>query len=118
MTPDQVRAVLTETGDADLAPFIDVATRMLDRVFAAGQLADQHLADLELYVSAHLAAVTLEKGGLTRTKVGESEDWFAHAAHSDAMGLEATPYGKTAMLLDTTGLLRQQAARSFVFQVA
>ena len=86
--------------------FIATATLVVTEELADQGLSDDRLTQIELYLAAHFAALndprmeSEEIGGEYKSKVqGKTE-----------MNLDATFYGQTAKLLDTSGTLAQLGA--------
>ncbi|KKM90837.1 hypothetical protein LCGC14_1234670, partial [marine sediment metagenome] len=63
--------------------------------------ADQ-LRDIELYLSAHLATLTIDGGGVSLERIGSSSIQYAQL-QGDKLYL--TRFGQLAIMLDTTGKL-------------
>lgn len=101
--------VIVSTSIADVTtPFIDIATLIVDEDLASYGMSADRLEKIELYLAAHFVAMTEERGGLTRTRTGDSEDYF-RAFTGD--GMRATRFGQTAMLLDESGKLSGMGLR-------
>lgn len=88
----------------DLETFIDTANLLVNEELASSGLSADRLKQVELYLAAHFAIVTLERGGLTRQKIGESEDFYQSWTNTE-LGLQSTRYGQQASMLDTSGKL-------------
>lgn len=104
VTPDQVKAIYPTT--SDLTPFVTVADLLVQENLSGKGLSRARLVQIELYLAAHFALVTLERGGLTRRKIGDSEDFYQAWTNSE-IGFAATRFGQQASLLDTSGTLAQ-----------
>jgi hypothetical protein len=63
---------------------------------------DEVLTKIELYLAAHFVALTEEKGGITRAKMGDADESYANVY---ASGFKSTRYGQTALNFDTSGIL-------------
>ncbi len=95
--------VIVETSISDVTtPFIDMATLIVDEDLADTGMSAARLTKIELYLAAHFVLMTEERGGLTKTKTGESEDTFRSFM---GLALKGTRYGQTALLLDSSGVL-------------
>lgn len=88
----------------DLSSYIQSAHLFVKEELISTGLSEDRLTQIELYLAAHFAIITLEKGGLTRQKIGESEDFFQGWTNT-SVGLNATRYGQQAVMLDTSGNL-------------
>lgn len=105
VTSTQVRAVYQEIpSDKDISAFILTALLVVDETLDGQGLSQARLDQIATYLAAHLVAQDLERGGLTRSKDGESEDDYASYG-SKALGYASTRWGQTAIALDTTGKL-------------
>lgn len=102
VTDTEVKEIYITT--VDTTPFITTATLLVDEELVGQGLSDDRLKQIELYLAAHYASLSLEKGGLKRRKMGESEDEFRGPTGS-ALGLLSSSYGQQAVALDSTGLL-------------
>ena len=102
VTSSEVKVVVSTSIDNVTTPFIDIATLIVDEDLADYGMSADRLTKIELYLAAHFVAMKEERGGLTRTRTGDSEDYF-RAFMGD--GLKATRYGQTAMLIDSSGRL-------------
>lgn len=90
--------------DSELDVLITIANLIRTEDFASTTLSQQRLDAIELNLAAHFAVITYERGGLTSTLVGTSEDKYQLI--SDKMyGLASTRFGRAALTLDTTGAL-------------
>jgi hypothetical protein len=90
--------------NSDVSPFIDVAHVLVTEELAASGLSDSRKAQIEKYLAAHFALVTLERGGLSRQKIGDAEDYY-QIWNNREQSLSATRFGQQALILDTTGTL-------------
>lgn len=106
---DVAKILPAEFVNDDFATFIASANLLVNEELASAGLSAARLTQIELYLSAHFAIITLEKGGLTRQKIGESEDFFQTWTNT-AVGLNATRYGQQATTMDTSGKLAALAS--------
>ena len=102
VTEHQVQLVIGVESGIDMSLFIEVASRLVDEVLATSSLSGKRLADIELYLAAHLAALTEEGGGVTMQRTGASSVQYAQLQGNN---LSLTRFGQMAMSLDTTGKL-------------
>ncbi len=65
------------------------------------------LEKIELYLASHFVALTVDQGGLTRSKLGDADESFANVYEA---GLKSTRFGQQALALDTSGILNRVAA--------
>ncbi len=94
----------TDADEGDLKPFIDAASMLVTEELSSSALSADRLKMIELYLSAHFALISLERGGLIRQQIGNSEEWYQNPGQNKT-GLTATRFGQTAVLLDTSGVL-------------
>lgn len=105
VTVDDVLKILPdEFAGEDLSTFISTADLLVTEELASTTLSTARKTQIELYLAAHLAIITLEKGGLTRRRIGDSEDYFQMWT-TIATGLQATRYGQQVAILDTSGVI-------------
>ena len=100
----QVKEVIdTSLTDATiLASMIDTANLYIDtHLLAQGHSADI-LEKIELYLAAHIVALTEERGSLRGGKFGDASE-FLSDVYSE--GFKATRFGQLAVSLDTSGVL-------------
>src|ERR1700679_3492232 len=108
ITAADVVSVYPEAGKAkvDLTGFINTAdlliTEELSNVRPA--LSVLRLTQIEKYLAAHYCCVAIERGGLTRQRVGESEDFYQGFSNKE-ISLSSTRFGQQAVILDTSGRL-------------
>lgn len=87
----------------DLSPFIEIGSRFVtEHLGSVSSLSSAQLKDIELYVSAHFAAMTVERGAPRFEQAGDSRvSWEFKGGE----GLNMTRFGKMALLVDTSGTL-------------
>ncbi len=103
VTDDQVQRVVDLPSGVEVQLFIEVASRLVDEVLASSGLSSGQLADIELYLSAHLVTLTEEGGGITMQRTGASSVQYAQLKGE---GLKLTRFGQMALDLDTSGKLK------------
>ena len=88
----------------DLEPYIQTAELVINEDLSDKGLSDDRLNSIALYLSAHFAAVALERGGIVRESMGgDYSISYKDAEGSGAFG--STRFGLQAMALDTSGTL-------------
>ncbi len=112
VTEDDVQKILGSESGVDLQLFIDVASRWVDDVLSGSSLTADRLGDIELYLAAHLGALTEEGGGVTLQRTGQSSVQYAQLGE----GLESTRFGRVALTLDKTGKLTSSVKEKATFQ--
>ena len=90
--------------DANLQVYVDLAWLIRSEDLEGKGLSSDRLDSIELFLSAHYAILTYEKGGLTQQMVGQSEDRYQLIGQK-MYGLSATRFGQAAVSLDTSGTL-------------
>ncbi len=112
VTPTDVTELLPAVDSGvSLAPFISIATILVDKVAAAdteGDLGAAQLAKIEALIAAH-AYVSLRDKQYTSKRTGDASATFQGQYGKK---LESTDFGQLAMMLDTTGFLEDLNAGS------
>ncbi len=121
-----VRVTAAEVKEV-IATSISDAIVLSSMITTASNYIDVHLPDaghsvatlksIELYLSAHLVAVTEERGGLKYSKLGDASDAWDVSKFGD--GFKSTRFGQTALALDTSGILASMGTSNLkaVFRV-
>ncbi len=115
-----IRVSATEVKEV-IATSISDGVVLSSMITTASNYIDVHLPDaghsaatlksIELYLSAHLVAVTEERGGLKYSKLGDASDAWDVSKFGD--GFKSTRFGQTALALDTSGILARIASSNF-----
>ncbi len=92
--------------DNDISAFIATANLLVTEVLGSSSLSSDRLKHIEQWLAAHLCA-TKDQRQSARTVDGRTT--LAFQGKTD-MGLEATHYGQTVLMLDSTGSLAEAAA--------
>ena len=103
-TATQVVAIRTSEVDGDIdvivAPFIEVASSLVDEFCTGGSLTNARLELIERWLSAHFLTLQSDQRLALSETVGPiTSTYFGKVGFA----LNLTPYGQQAMLLDTTG---------------
>ena len=114
VTEHQVQIIIGIESGIDMSLFIEVASRLVDEILATSSLSSKRLADVELYLAAHLAALTEEGGGVTMQRAGASSVQYAQLQGNN---LSLTRFGQMALSLDTTGKLAASTKEKARFSV-
>ena len=88
----------------NISIFLEMGNTLVEEMLATSGLSSRMLKLIELNLAAHFAVLSLEKGGLTRQKTGESEEGYRQDFTSKP-NLSMTRYGQQAVALDSTGVL-------------
>jgi hypothetical protein len=118
VTTDEVNDIMTDSvsPSKDLTPHIETANLMVTEDLVGQGLSDARLKLIEKWLSAHFAAIDVEKGGLTRIRTGDASEGYT-APTRMGKGLEMTRYGQQVMMLDTTGILRSHGEMKARFTI-
>ncbi len=108
VTADGVKTVIeTSIKDEDVtAHMIHTANLFVDTHLLSENHSEPILTEIEKYLAAHLVALTEEKGGVTRSKMGDADESYANVFDT---GFRSTRYGQMAITLDTSGVLARLA---------
>ena len=102
--PQEVRSVIdTVPGSLDLATFIETADLIITEQLTSATLSAARLKQIELYLAAHFAAISHERGGLTTDETGDTKSELSDVYEA---GFAMTRYGIAAVQLDTSGVLK------------
>lgn len=110
-SPAAVRSIASSIpSSVNLDGFIDTASKVVDKVAAcAGSKLDaQHLELIERWLAAHFYAAinpSSSGGNISSKSIGSASKSFNVAPVG--MNFEATPFGQHAMMIDTSGCLKQ-----------
>lgn len=102
VTDEQLRAVVGAAADEVVTFYIDDANLLVNETLVGHGLSEDRLTVIEKYLAAHLYVLTVERGGLTKDKVGESEQGYVDFT---GKGIASTRFGSLAISLDTSGQL-------------
>lgn len=87
---------------ADPEVHLESANLIITEKLSGFGMSEARLKLVEVYLAAHFLTVSEEKGGLTRSRMGNSEDWFADIYSA---GFGSTRFGQTAASFDESGTL-------------
>ncbi|TXH42042.1 MAG: hypothetical protein E6Q97_36495 [Desulfurellales bacterium] len=102
ISDSDVKAIIDT--ERDTSPFITTAQLIVDEDLIGNSMSTERLDQIVLYLAAHFVCVTEERGGVTRSRLGDADESY-RGIDSTAQGLSSTRYGQQAMILDSTGLL-------------
>ncbi len=119
-TPTEVRAVIslpTSVVDATISSFIADAVLVVDRCPGVASLSAALQTAIVKYVTAHLLSqVHGSSGSLSQESLGDAARSYAVATPTSPMGLGSSPFGRQALLLDSTGCLSKLGRSRVIFQ--
>jgi hypothetical protein len=99
VTDKEVREIL-DTDITNLAPFIRVASNLVERHLLTAGLTAAELKEIERWLAAHFTCAMDPRAA--RETVGDTSVTYEGQT---AMGLDATRYGQMAKTLDPSGVL-------------
>lgn len=108
---DELRQILEVPGDVEdtsLEGFLADANLIITEDLAGKGLSAARLKTIEKYVAAHFSLMLTERGGLTSSRQGDSQDNYTSMSalgNKAIAGFQLTRYGQQAILLDTSGTL-------------
>lgn len=98
-----------------LYPFLIAANLFVDEVLSGQGYSDAYLKEIERWVAAHFICVADPR--LKEKKIDDaSESYNVQWSKPEAAGLSSTHYGRTAIMMDTTGILSRAGKRKIVIQ--
>lgn len=109
-TEDRVRAIIDNSSEIDVTPFIRVANRLVSKIDAKdtdGLLDAEDLVEIETWLAAHFYAhrdqllTSKSTSGASGSFQGQTGMFFS-----------STQYGQTALVLDVTGYLASLAQQA------
>jgi len=102
-TPDAVRALAQISSSVEVVGYIEVATNVVDELATCDrQITPERLEIIERYLACHfayMAGVTTAASVASKSIAGASTS-FVRPSSSDS-GIKGSPYGMTAIQLDT-----------------
>lgn len=101
-----VRAIVDLPATLITTTFITTAVLLVTEELANANLSQDRLDQIKLYLAAHFATITSERGGLASQKIGPSEDRYTQSSRDlPTAGIGSTRYGQQAISLDSSGKL-------------
>lgn len=105
----KILEVPADVTDGQLASFITTAQLICDEDLFGKGLSAARLFQICLYLAAHFAVMLVERGGLTVSRIRDTEDNYVATPYFGKQGFNMTRYGQQAIVLDTSGTLRAMA---------
>lgn len=112
-SPDDIRPVLEgseQLSDDVVQGFLDDANLVVSENLGGLGYSDARLKTIEKYLALHFGLMLIERGGLTSSRIADSEDTYIAAAFDGQTGFMMSRYGQQAVTLDTSGTLRKLSA--------
>jgi hypothetical protein len=109
VTADEVRILFddSELTDPVVEAFIEGATELVTEILTGSGLSAALLKEIERWIAAHMIATTLNRLAIKEGAGGAS---ITYTGKYDR-NLSSSPYGQTAMVLDTTGRMAALGGR-------
>lgn len=107
-TPELVAGVVSVTEGADLAPFIDTASSLVDELLGESALSTARLELIERWLSAHFYLIHTPATASEGAGAGIQEAF----QYKVDLRLQQTRHGQQVLLLDTTGAFASLNAQS------
>ena len=105
VTKEEVKELIKTS--LDVTSFIETAGLLVDESLVGQGMSEARLKLIELWLSAHFVAIAEERGALTKSEKGDSNEEYEIIVGT---GLNMTRFGQQAIALDTSGLLAEQAS--------
>jgi len=105
VTKEEVKELIKTS--LDETSFIETAGLLVDESLVGQGMSEARLKLIELWLSAHFVAIAEERGALTKSEKGDSNEEYEIIVGT---GLNMTRFGQQAIALDTSGLLAEQAS--------
>ena len=110
----EVRQIINTSFDP-IYPFLVAANLFVDETLSGQGYEDAYLKEIERWVAAHFIAVADPR--LKSKRIDDAqEDYNIQWAKPEAAGLHTTHYGRTAVMMDTSGILSRMGKRKIVIQ--
>lgn len=119
VTVNDVKAIFETTLGADnIEAFIRSANVVINDNLTGKGIADATLKELERWLAAHFAAHMDPVAGSEKIGDAQVKYLLAMSSGADGLGLNNTPYGQQARILDPTGILASIGKPAAVFETA
>lgn len=119
VTDPEVRSLIPNTSIADLTPFINAANSLVNRLESSdcgAELSDDDLTQIELWLSAHYAAVTDPMLAVKVEKFENASNTYSRGS-TDMSGIMSTQYGQMANSLSGSCLIEFDMRKASFFSV-
>lgn len=94
----------TDLVDGDIELFVTTANMVVDK-YLTSLISDTTILDsIALYLAGHFYIISVEGGGLTYRRVGQSEERYKSFGYDNA-GFMSTRFGQQACALDSSNTL-------------
>lgn len=96
--------------DGELTLFVETGQLIVDNNFAQSNIPPNILDTIALYLSGHFYVLSVEGGGITYIRTGQSEERYKSFGY-ETYGFMTTRFGQIACALDTTGILSKMSTK-------
>jgi len=117
-TDAEVRDIVPNTSISDLTPFINAANNVVDGVALSdcgSDLSDSQLLQVEIWLSAHYAAVSDPKLALLSEKFKSESNTYSRGSIGD--GVKSTQFGIMANTLSNGCLVEVDMRKASFFSI-
>lgn len=97
---DVLEIMKTSLTESEITPFLTTAQAIVTAILSTSTLTTSILDEITKYLAAHFAC--LKSPFSVKKKLGDAEETYGYQG---GKGLDATPYGETVKMLDSTGIL-------------
>jgi len=105
VTATEVKAIIeTDLSDVEVAPFMTMATLIVDEQLADSDYSDDRLKEIERWLAAHFVAMR-DPRTASESVAGMNDSFEGQTGK----GYDFTRFGQQALLLDTGGHLSNKA---------
>ena len=104
VTEAEVREIIDVDASLDLTPFITAANLLVTKVITDSSMTDEHLKEIERWLSAHFTAIRDQRSATEQAGAGGATAQISYQ-YKLGLNLQVTLYGQQALLLDTSGAL-------------
>lgn len=109
---EKVKAIIdTDLEDSGIQSYIDSAEIFLQDAYTGVAITDDLYNEVKRWLTAHLIALTRERVSVKEEAGGAKIEYGGAFGE----GLMATPYGQTAVGLDSTGRLGELAGKGGIY---
>lgn len=97
--------------DTELALFLSQGQLVVDEFLVDSGLTDAVKNSIALYLSGHYYVLSVEGGGITYARAGQSEERYKSFGF-DIAGFGTTRFGTMAIAMDVTGKLMEMSSKT------
>jgi len=114
-TAEEVKQIIdTDLSNSIITAFIEDASALVDELFEdETEIGTSLLARIEKWIAAHFVAIRDPR--IKTEKIGDASVTYRGSVGA-GKGLEFTPYGQQALLLDPTGRLKSIGTKRATFK--